>query len=115
MSSVIRGSDNFDSGTVGSTTYGAVGTYVSAAEELGEGESSTGGDTKAGSILKTFRNDAGQYGIEANPFTESFSNSDATSASLSGTWRLMSPTMSRYTGAFYNDPFNKTALWIRIS
>jgi len=115
MTSVIRGSDNFDSGTVGSTTYGAVGTYVSAAEELGEGESASGGDTKAGSTLKTYSNDAGQYGIEANPFAESFANSDATSASLSGTWRLMSPTMSRYTGAYYSSPMNKAALWIRIS
>jgi len=115
MTSVIRGSDNFDSGTVGSTTYGAVGTYVSAGEELGEGESATGGDTKAGSTLKTHANDAGQYGIEASPFYYAFSNADAVSASLSGTWRLMSPTMSRYTGAYYSVPVNKAALWIRIS
>jgi len=115
MTSVIRGSDNFDSGNVVSTTYGAVGTYVTAAEELGENESATGGATKAGSTLKTFRNDAGQYGIQAEPFDSAFSNSDATSASLSGTWRLMSPFMSRYTGVYYSAPLNTTGLWIRIS
>ena len=88
MVSVIRGNDNFDSGTVGSTTSGDVGTYAnvgqysSAAHNLG--------DTVSGSSLFTWEG----YSSSNVSSGTSFTFGGVTKAqSFSGTWRWMSSSV----------------------
>ncbi len=103
MASIIRGNDNFDSGVVGSTTYGAVGTYALLYyETLG---TNAPGTTASGSYLYP----SNTYNYYLNKPTYSGSGRP------SGTWRLMGQT------GYYN---NTTVLaridfmnsvWVRIS
>jgi len=105
MASTIRGTDNFDSGSVGSTTYGDVGTYATAFHQHnGSSSNFNGGSTKSGSNLR------GHYtGSQAYPFEDrTFSN--IFNPSLSGTWRLMSPRSQSYDSGGW-----VSGLWIRIS
>jgi len=93
MTSVIRGSDNFDSGTVGSTTYGAVGTYVFATRDV---HNVTEGSTYAGSTLRP----AG--GIRyANDSADDYNSWYITRGGsyLSGTWRAMGRCNPTYAGS----------------
>ena len=78
MSSIIRGSDNFDSGTVGSTAYGAVGTYIWA---FTNSYSMTHNTSYSGSTLTVL-----------GGITSSNSNVrqwTITSGAVSGTWRSL--------------------------
>ena len=106
MSSVIRGSDNFDSGTVGSTTYGAVGTYTGAFIQSGStSQDIAGGATYAGSALQKHSGTTG-----ANQFSGQY-DTNISSAGLSGTWRVMAPfTTTQYGTSYYSSGF-----FIRIS
>ena len=86
MSSVIRGSDNFDSGSVVSTTYGDVGTYTGAFIQSGSSRVDiAAGTTYAGSALNKHSNTTG-----ANQFYGQY-DTNISSAGLSGTWRVMAP------------------------
>ena len=80
MASTIRGGDNFDSGTVGSTTLGDVGTYAWL------GRNTTGaideGSTYAGSGLK----------YAGTGSTNAYNDNTAATvygSAPSGTWRAM--------------------------
>ena len=105
MSSVIRGSDNFDSGTVGSTTYGAVGTYVFATRDV---YNLTEGNTYAGSSLRPagiarFANDA------ADDHNQAYITRGG--SYLTGTWRVMGRVKTTYSTTNYM----ATTLFVRIS
>jgi hypothetical protein len=71
----------------------------------------SGGYTTAGSNLRTHYENQGSYGYNGMPFIDEATSGTSTSASLSGTWRLMSPKVSQINfGVGYH-----TALWVRIS
>ena len=118
MVSVIRGNDNFDSAVGGSTTYGAVGTYVMAYGALSAGYSA--GDTVAGSTLSRVvvgaGYDRGGYNMY-NASSGSFSNvalsltspDTTTSLGLSGTWRAMT------NGGLGRTGYYQGHLWLRVS
>jgi hypothetical protein len=94
MASTIRGDDDFDSGSVGSTNDGDVGTYMFANNN--SGGTITTGATVAGSSLRP----------------TSAGNPSNTSYSMTGTWRLM----GHKTGG--NTVFSgtyETSLWVRVS
>jgi hypothetical protein len=75
------------------TTYGAVGTYVTAMRNLPISTSYAGGTTVAGSVLLKWQ-DTGQ-GNSGFPLKSDSTNVNDTAASgLSGTWRLMAPMQS---------------------
>jgi hypothetical protein len=104
MVSVIRGDDNFDSGSVGSTTYGAVGTYVGGYVNSGVNVFKDNNSTVSGSsILKYNGTDNDGYSLGAT------SSGGTTSAGLSGTWRVM--------GAYKNSAttFYFSSIFVRIS
>ncbi len=106
MASVIRGDDNFDSATVGSTAYGAVGTYVWG---YFSGTGITEGSTKAGSSITP----AGDFyyltSLAGDAGNASFLHTQGGSA-LSGTWRAMGRTMNSSTSTF-----TRFTLFVRIS
>mgnify|MGYP003666671124 CR=1 FL=1 len=93
MVSVIRGNDNFDSATVGSTTLGAVGTYAQMQNQSGTA-SIPAGSTVAGSGLR-FSNI--NYSVTGTPAS-------------SGTWRVMGRFASSGTGSL-----NGITVCVRIS
>ncbi len=104
MASVIRGDDNFDSATVGSTTAGDVGTYAFLRENGTNKTQVTFGNTLAGSSLypaslNNSQSGGPYWGITGLP-----------TASVSGTWRCMGFYDATATS---ND--NPVTLWIRIS
>ena len=87
MASVIRGDDNFDSATVGSTTLADVGTYAFCKTGSNIGVISAGSTTSGSNLLYSDRN-------------------GNTSGSPSvGTWRIM--------GHGQNTIFEN--VWLRIS
>ena len=98
MASVIRGNDNFDSGSVGSTTAGAVGTYALASWPS-PGSAKTAGDTVAGSTLRL-----AAYSYTSNNNT---AYGGVTTTGLSGTWQLM--------GGWTGNSSNQASVFIRIS
>jgi hypothetical protein len=105
MASVIRGSDNFDSSSVGSTTYGDVGTYTSC-YPAGTGNW-TRGSTYAGSTLRMTLT-----GVLRHDMERAFhGTSNTTSANLSGTWRAMTNAYNT-TEPGYN---TGAVLFVRIS
>ena len=78
---------------VGSTTFGDVGTYVTAMRNFPINTSYAGGTTVAGSNLLKWQ-DTGQ-GNSGFPLKSDSTNVNDTAASgLSGTWRLMAPMQS---------------------
>jgi hypothetical protein len=80
-------------GVIPPTTYGAVGTYVTAMRNLPISTSYAGGTTVAGSNLLKWQ-DTGQ-GNSGFPLKSDSTNVNDTAASgLSGTWRLMAPMQS---------------------
>jgi len=86
MASVIRGNDNFDSGVVGSTTTGAVGTY--ALLRGLSGAATNAGSTSAGS------------GLYYTDTSRSYNGSPS-----AGTWKCMGYGL-------YGD---RATVWLRIS
>ena len=99
MVSVIRGDDNFDSAIVGSTTAGAVGTYVWATHAASDTTTQQFvlGTTYAGTGLYP----AGFGSASANTATAGTTKytsgnaigvHDTASAALSGTWKAMGTT-----------------------
>ena len=85
-------------GVGASTTYGAVGTYVTAMRQLQNsatgGPTYTGGDTVAGSsLLKWDENGDEMYPL----MTASGNTQDSSASGLSGTWRLMAPAQKAYS------------------
>ena len=108
MTSTIRGSDNFDSGSVGSTTAGAVGTYTSG-RPLNYTTYTTG-TTVAGSSLAVSSGSAWYYLGNWNAASSGGSDSSfGVGTTRSGTWRLMS-----YAGG-NGSSMGTTGLWVRIS
>jgi len=101
MASVIRGNDNFDSATAGSTDLGAVGTYAFLRTASGSTAGVTAGSTYSGSGLQYYAsNDSGS---NVNTYTYSFGSAP------SGTWRAMGTgSDSRY------NHFQQT-VFVRIS
>jgi hypothetical protein len=92
-------------GVGGSTTYGAVGTYVTAMRNLPISTSYAGGATVAGSDLLKWQ-DSGQSNSSFPLKSDSTNVGDTAASSLSGTWRLMAPTQSsgnsiRVVGGLY--------------
>jgi hypothetical protein len=99
---------NIASGAGSSTTYGDVGTYVTAFF-ASYGVAVLGGATIAGSSLKMADDPP-----EATPFLETTSQSyQYSTAGLSGTWRQMSPK-ARF-GSAGNNNQNVNSLFVRIS
>ena len=85
MASVIRGDDKFDSATGGSTTYGAVGTYLWASRFVGpisENSTVSGSSIEPGGFV------ASNY---TNMSDDSYIGVNMTKggSTLSGTWRMM--------------------------
>ena len=103
MVSTIRGSDNFDSGSVGSTTTGAVGTYAFLRTNINV--SITPASSYEGSTLRY----AGASTGQSNTSTTVLTGTNPTSPTLSGTWRAMSGHTVR-SSAYYS-----LGLFIRIS
>ena len=102
MASVIRGNDNFDSGSVGpSTTAGAVGTYAWLARN-GNAAGIVAGDTLAGSSLVFASVDS----VSSYSYSTVLSATSATSPS--GTWRIMGTTHG-------SGQSTKGCLFVRIS
>ena len=102
MASVIRGSDNFDSGTVGSTTVGDVGTYALLAASSYQAR--VAGTTVSGSNLKY-----------ANAYSSGSGNGNH-NVSPSGTWRVMGNT-GYYSGTttYTSTQVYQTTVCLRIS
>jgi hypothetical protein len=109
MVSVIRGDDNFDSGTVGSTTYGDVGTYVIANRGSNTATIPTAGATYAGSGLYAtgFQSFVYAQGGNANAAAAGLN----TSAIGAGTWRAM----GRVPNTGVQTYFYPATLFVRIS
>jgi len=114
MVSYIRGSDNFDSATAGSTTYGAVGTYVWAGlttfalHAIAEGATTAGSNLSPGGVQAY----AGWGGVQNGVNMEDGSHSSVyqkQNGSLSGTWRCMGFAKS------YDSTRAGHTLWMRIS
>jgi hypothetical protein len=102
MASTIRGSDNFDSGTVGSTTYGDVGTYGfflwnGATQNLP-------GATVSGNNL-----------YPANTYDYNGSAGWKNSNQPSGTWRLMGETGYYNGGTALTRTDMSVTVFVRIS
>jgi hypothetical protein len=109
MASTIRGSDDFDSATGGSTGAGDVGTYT-----VGRPASYahyTVGNTVAGSSLVVTVTGAWFYGNVWQRVGAGGANATSVSAGTtrSGTWRLMS-----HAGAD-TSYWGHAGLWVRIS
>lgn len=102
MASVIRGNDNFDSATVGSTTLGAVGTYAL----LGTTNAAvvSPGATTAGSNLRY----SSAYG-----YNSSNHGLGPTSPSA-GTWRCMGNS-GAYNFSESSGLANASSVYLRIS
>ena len=103
MASVIRGNDNFDSAIGGSTTMGAVGTYIFGYVHYTSDTAMNEGDTIAGSAV--YPAGARVSSNEGRRFLKTFS-----STTLSGTWRIM----GRYH-ALSSDWNYGASLFVRIS
>ena len=106
MASIIRASDNFDSGVVGSTTRGGVGTYTiggSSATSASVGYDR--GATVAGNTIGQ-DNDGTSY---LRPNREGHYVSRFVTQGLSGTWRNMGGDAKR------SDSHYAGTLWCRIS
>jgi hypothetical protein len=108
MVSVIRGSDNFDSGASGST-FGAVGTYIWG--RPASTSAITIGSTSSGLYAITSDgNNNNSDGKMAAYQSSSWVRSNA-QTSMSGTWRHMGGA-----GAHVDVPNNGLpGIWIRIS
>jgi len=94
MTSIIRGSDNFDSATVGSPTYGAVGTY--GFFRTFSGSTTYSGGTTSGSNLR--------------PCSVSMGGSNTYGSAPSGTWRSMG-----YVSAVGSSTNQGATVYVRIS
>ena len=103
MASTIRGSDNFDSGSVVSTSLGAVGTY--ALLNWSTSSAKTEGTTVSGGSLR-YAN-AGDYSPSS---VAGYRN-----VSPSGTWRLMG-VVGYYSGSVtITNPAYYNSVFVRIS
>ena len=108
MASVIRGNDNFDSASFGSSTFGAVGTYVFGfmfADDL------TQGNTYSGSNIKPAGFGYYSSSLSDDTYNTSMGFNKGGSA-LSGTWRAMGRS-NAYSGA--NNTYQRASLFVRIS
>lgn len=92
------------------TTYGAVGTYVTAVV-TNNNVAVSGGATYSGASLLRHRV-SGTY-LNSWPLKEFPNLSETTSASLSGTWRLMGPEVRVNFSDVSN--YGVAALFVRIS
>ena len=105
MASVIRGDDNFDSATVGSTTAGAVGTY---AYLWRDNAGTVLGSTHSGSTLfYAVSNDDNAVAAVANVYKGSGVVRSAISPS--GTWRAMG------SAGTFTATYGQATLYVRIS
>jgi hypothetical protein len=102
MASVIRGNDNFDSGSVGSTAYGTVGTYI-----WGRPQNST--NYTPGTTASSLYNVSGTPGGSPHWTGSSWGHHDAVTL-VSGTWRTMTGATNGGGGSYA-----ATGLWVRIS
>ena len=91
-----------------STTYGDVGTYVTAMRSV-QSTSFAGGTTVAASTLVKF-DDSGSGNATFPLKSDSTNTSDSSSTGLSGTWRLMAPLQKSNATAR-----NIGGLYLRIS
>ena len=102
------------------TTFDAVGTYTSAFTLVNDGETLTGGTTRAASSLYIYKSEdytAQGYGKAYQAFTTSIQISETSkleAANISGTWRLLSGKLGRPLTPYGNDAYLE-GLWIRIS
>jgi hypothetical protein len=109
-SGVISGDGSGLTGTGGSTTFGAVGTYTVAMTDSGSSASdNSGGATIAGSSL---RKNNGTGGTNTDFQSGNYSKNATVSSGLSGTWRYMSRASKAVNEASYAVP---AALFVRIS
>jgi len=92
------------------TTYGAVGTYVTAVVTNNDVAVSGGSTYSGASLLLMRRTDA--Y-LNSAPFQEFPQISQTANAGLSGTWRLMSPEVRVNFSDF--STYGVAALFVRIS
>jgi hypothetical protein len=105
-----------------STSYGAVGTYVTAFYSTGNGNFIRPGCTVSGGCLyrasDSMMNNASCYrgggmngalGYYCTPVIGSMSNAVSTSLGLSGTWRTMTTSKSNVYANYYIN------LWVRVS
>lgn len=106
MASVIRGNDNFDSASVGGTTYGAVGTYVGGYVNSGANVFVDNNTNKAGSDILIYSGSSSS-GHSLNSGNQHVVATK--SAGLSGTWKCMSSYENGSTTYLYG------AIWMRIS
>lgn len=88
-----------DIATGGSTTFGAVGTYILAGG--GNATVYNPGDTESGSTLREFP--SGQH------FSNKVAHNQTTAFGLSGTWRYMASYI------FPGTNYSANGLWVRIS
>lgn len=100
MTSVIRGSDNFDSGVASSTTYGEVGTHA-ILQRTTSNTTLDANTNYAGSGLKV-------TGMNQRQLWGSVHSDWPNGASPSGTWRSMS-TVNAESGWY------AMGLFVRIS
>ena len=103
MVSVIRGDDNFDSGEVGSTDLGAVGTYAYLIN-TGANLAVTPGNTTAGSVLRYSAQSS-----NSNTSASGYSVGHTYSSGPSGTWRAMGGRTQTGTYTY------AATLYVRIS
>ena len=110
MASVIRGNDNFDSASVGSTTYGDVGTYTSGRPnnkttynpgDTASGIVPIGWSTGATGDRENGQNDVGDF------------QQGTVHSTLSGTWRSMNGAKGNTSTSIYGQ--SHTGIWVRIS
>lgn len=94
MASVIRGSDNFDSGSTGpSTTFGDVGTYLYGYKTTNGGTIASGG-TVSGSSVRA----AGMgWNTGGDGYERAVSGANVTQ---SGTWRYMGSMSTNISGRY---------------
>lgn len=106
MSSIIRGSDNFDTGSTGPvTTRGAVGSYTTGGSTAHTGTQLSAGGTASGSTLGQDNSGTNKFSFRTANYMPRFVNHG-----LSGTWRCMAGDVQ-----FPNTSHAAGTLWCRIS
>ena len=103
MASIIRGSDDFDSGSVGpSTNHGDVGTYLYGYFKI-NGATVASGATSSGSYIRA----AGMgWNVGSDGYERCVRGDDV---SKSGTWRFMGSMSTNISGRYPG------GIWVRIS
>ena len=104
MASVIRGNDNFDSGAVGSTTFGAVGTYT-------WGRPNNTSNYPANSTASGVYACSNTVGAICYRSPSGFVNNDYDVA-MSGTWRSMNGSTNQGSSG---TGYAGSGMWVRIS